>query len=42
MLLALSQNKDETFYLQSGKLFLYYSDIDSIEDAKSIILNPGR
>jgi|TARA_B100000959_G_C14843149_1_gene566932 mannose-6-phosphate isomerase-like protein (cupin superfamily) len=35
------KNKDETFYLQSGKLMLYYSDGDNISEAKTLELNPG-
>ena len=34
--------KDETFYLQSGKLIVRYSDEDSLEDAKEITLMPGE
>ena len=33
--------KDETFYIQSGKILLKYSDNDDISDAKEIILNKG-
>ena len=33
--------KDETFYLQSGSLLLFYGDTDSLEDAKTIVLEPG-
>ncbi len=33
--------KDETFYIQSGKILLKYSDDDEIVDAKEIILNKG-
>ena len=33
--------KDETFYIQSGKIFLKYSDGDEIVDANEIILNKG-
>ncbi|HCH46000.1 MAG TPA: hypothetical protein DEV63_16425, partial [Algoriphagus sp.] len=33
--------KDEVFYLQSGKLMVYYSDEDDIATANQIILNPG-
>ena len=33
--------KDETFYLQSGKMMLYYSDDDDLSSAKSLILNSG-
>ena len=33
--------KDETFYLQEGKILLKYSDNDDIESAKEIVLNRG-
>ena len=33
--------KDETFYLQDGKILLRYSDEDDIEKAKEIVLNRG-
>ena len=33
--------KDETFYIQSGKILLKYSDHDIIEDAKELILEKG-
>jgi mannose-6-phosphate isomerase-like protein (cupin superfamily) len=33
--------KDEVFYLQSGKMIVKYSEQDSIENAKEVILNPG-
>ena len=33
--------KDEVFYLQSGKLMVYYSDGDEIENAEQKILLPG-
>ena len=33
--------KDETFYLQSGKILLYYGDTDNLEDAKNVTLVPG-
>jgi quercetin dioxygenase-like cupin family protein len=33
--------KDETFYLQSGKILLKYSDFDDIESAKEVILERG-
>ncbi len=33
--------KDEVFYLQSGKMMLYYSESDDITKAKQLILNPG-
>lgn len=34
--------KDEVFYLQSGKMMVYYSMNDDIEKANQIILNPGE
>lgn len=33
--------KDETFYIQSGKILLKYSDNDEIVNADEIILNKG-
>jgi quercetin dioxygenase-like cupin family protein len=33
--------KDETFYLQSGKLLLYYGENDSLDGANDIVLTPG-
>ena len=33
--------KDETFYLQDGKILLKYSDDDDIKKAKEIVLNRG-
>ena len=33
--------KDETFYLQEGKLLVSYSDQDNIEDAKELIMERG-
>ena len=33
--------KDETFYLQSGKLVVRYSDNDDISESESLVLNPG-
>jgi quercetin dioxygenase-like cupin family protein len=33
--------KDETFYIQSGKILLKYSDDDTIENAKEIVLERG-
>mgnify|MGYP003112081588 FL=1 len=33
--------KDEVFYLQSGKMTVYYSDNDDLEKAEQKILNPG-
>ena len=35
------KEKDETFYLQSGKILLYYGDTDNLEDAKDKVLVPG-
>ncbi len=34
--------KDEVFYLQSGKILVYYSDDDDISSANEIVLNPGE
>jgi quercetin dioxygenase-like cupin family protein len=33
--------KDETFYIQSGKILLKYSTSDSIEESQEIILSQG-
>ena len=33
--------KDETFYLQEGKILLKYSEDDDINKAKEIVLNRG-
>ena len=33
--------KDEVFYLQSGKMLVYYSDQDVLEKAEQKILHPG-
>jgi len=33
--------KDEVFYLQSGKMMVYYSNEDDITTAKQIVLKPG-
>ena len=33
--------KDEVFYLQSGKMIVYYSDDDDITKGNQRILNPG-
>lgn len=33
--------KDETFYVQSGKILLKYSEEDDLEDANEIILERG-
>ena len=34
--------KDEVFYLQSGKMMVYYSMNDDIEKANQIVLNAGE
>ena len=33
--------KDEVFYVQSGKLLVYFSDEDDLEKAEQTILEPG-
>ena len=33
--------KDEVFYLQSGKMIVYYSEDDDIAKAEQVILSPG-
>ena len=33
--------KDEVFYLQSGKMIVFYSDNNEIENAEQLILNAG-
>lgn len=33
--------KDETFYLQSGKLIVHYGEEDSIESSSVVELSPG-
>ena len=33
--------KEETFYIQSGKILLKWSDEDEIEKAKEVTLGPG-
>ena len=33
--------KDEVFYLQSGKMMVYYSEKDDLETADQLILHPG-
>jgi quercetin dioxygenase-like cupin family protein len=33
--------KDEVFYVQSGKILLYFSDDDDIDKAKTIVLTKG-
>jgi quercetin dioxygenase-like cupin family protein len=33
--------KDEVFYLHSGKLLVKYSDDDSLDQAKELVLNAG-
>ena len=35
------KDKDETFYLQSGKLLLFHGDHDDIDEATLTILKPG-
>jgi quercetin dioxygenase-like cupin family protein len=34
--------KDEVFYLQSGKMMIYYSDDDDITKASQRVLKPGE
>tara|TARA_Y100000004_G_C8884400_1_gene399052 strand:+ start:459 stop:806 length:348 start_codon:yes stop_codon:yes gene_type:complete len=34
--------KDEVFYLQSGKLIVKFSKSDNINEAESILLEPGQ
>lgn len=34
--------KDETFYVNSGKILLYYGDNDDIENSNKIILEKGE
>ena len=34
------KSKDETFYLQSGKILLYYGESDNLDEAKDLILEP--
>jgi quercetin dioxygenase-like cupin family protein len=34
--------KTETFYLQSGKMMVLYSDGDSLEEAESLVLQAGE
>ena len=34
-------NKDEVFYLHSGRMIVRYSDSDSLEDAEVTMLEPG-
>jgi mannose-6-phosphate isomerase-like protein (cupin superfamily) len=33
--------KDEVFYLQSGKMVVYYSENDDLESANEVFLEPG-
>jgi quercetin dioxygenase-like cupin family protein len=33
--------KDETFYLQSGLILLFYGNVDGLEDAETLVLEPG-
>jgi mannose-6-phosphate isomerase-like protein (cupin superfamily) len=35
------KKKDEVFYVQSGKIKVYYSDCDDIDKSKTILLGPG-
>jgi quercetin dioxygenase-like cupin family protein len=34
--------KDEVFYLQSGKMMIYYSEADDITQAQQLVLNTGE
>lgn len=34
--------KDEVFYVQSGKIKVYFSEKDEIENANEVILGPGE
>ena len=34
--------KDEVFYVQSGKIKVFYSENDDIANAKTVILEPGE
>ena len=34
--------KDEVFYLQSGKMMVYYSNNDKLSSAKQMVLHPGE
>jgi quercetin dioxygenase-like cupin family protein len=34
--------KDEVFYLQSGKMMVYYSHHDELAMAKQLVLHPGE
>ncbi len=36
------EDKDEVFYLQSGKLKVLFSNSDDMENAEEIILEPGQ
>jgi|TARA_E500000305_G_C4006463_1_gene230233 quercetin dioxygenase-like cupin family protein len=33
--------KDETFYLQSGKILLYYSNSDDLDISEELLFEPG-
>ena len=33
--------KDEVFYLQAGKMMIYYSEADDITTANQLVLTPG-
>ena len=35
------KDKDEVFYLQSGRMIVRYSDSDSLDEASEIMLEPG-
>ena len=35
------KDKDETFYLQSGQMYLTYGDSDDVKQAKTIVLREG-
>jgi mannose-6-phosphate isomerase-like protein (cupin superfamily) len=35
------REKDEVFYLQSGRMIVRYSDKDELHNAEEIILEPG-
>ena len=34
-------NKDEVFYLQSGRMIVRYSDSDELSEAEELMLEPG-
>jgi len=39
--LSIKKNIVEVFYLQSGKMMIYYSEDDDLENANQLILNAG-